>query len=98
MDPLVAWNQIKHCEYTVKFLGGERNKPSDDHSVLSFALGRAPVGEGSWEPSYPAAVGISAVYTTSTAAMHVALEMIRWRAMALESKDKDIIPDNVGYM
>jgi hypothetical protein len=47
---------------------------------------------------YIYAVGISAVYTTSTAAMHVALEMIRWRAKTLESKDKDIIPDNVGYV
>jgi hypothetical protein len=55
MDPLVAWNQIEHCEHTVKFLGGERNKPSDDHGVLAFALGRAPMGGGSWEPSYPAA-------------------------------------------
>ena len=45
-------------------------------------------------------MGISAVYTTSTAAMHVALEMIRWRAIdvALESKDKEIIPDSVGYV
>jgi hypothetical protein len=55
MDPLVAWNEVKHCEHTVKFLGGERNKPRDDHGVLSFAMGRAPVGGGSWEPSYPAA-------------------------------------------
>jgi hypothetical protein len=39
MDPLVAWNEIKHCEYTVKFLGGERNKPRDDHGVLSLAMG-----------------------------------------------------------
>jgi hypothetical protein len=30
MGPLEAWNQIKHCEYTVKFLGGGRNKPSDE--------------------------------------------------------------------
>jgi hypothetical protein len=55
MDPLEAWNQIKHCEYTAKFLGGARNKPSEHHGVLTFALGRAPVGGGSWEPSYPAA-------------------------------------------
>jgi hypothetical protein len=55
MGPLEAWNQIKHCEYTVKFLGGVRNKPSENHGVLTFALGRAPVGEDSWEPSYPAA-------------------------------------------
>jgi hypothetical protein len=47
MDPLVAWNEIKHCEHTVKFLGGERNKPRGDHSVLSSAMGRAPVGGGS---------------------------------------------------
>jgi hypothetical protein len=44
------------------------------------------------------AVGIRAVYTTSTAAMHVALEMIRWRARTLESKDNEIIPDSVGYV
>ena len=44
------------------------------------------------------AVGISAVYTTSTAAMHVALEMVRWRARTLESTDTEIIPDSVGYV
>ena len=43
-------------------------------------------------------MGISAVYTTSTAARHVALEMIRWRAKTLESKDKEIIPDDIGYV
>jgi hypothetical protein len=43
-------------------------------------------------------VGISAVYTTSTAAMHVALEMVRWRARTLESTDTEIIPDSVGYV
>jgi hypothetical protein len=51
-DPLEAWNQIKHCEYTVKFLGGGRNKPSENHGVLTPALGRAPVGGDSWEPRY----------------------------------------------
>ena len=55
MDPLEAWNQIKDCEDTVKFLGGERAKPSEHHGALTFALGRAPVGEDGWEPSYPAA-------------------------------------------
>jgi hypothetical protein len=55
MDPLVAWNQIKHCEHAVKFLGGERNKPRGDHGVIPFAMGRAPVGGGSWEPRFPAA-------------------------------------------
>jgi hypothetical protein len=44
------------------------------------------------------AVGISAAYTTSKAAVHVAREMIRWRAKTLESKDTDIIPDTVGYV
>jgi hypothetical protein len=44
--PFVAWNQIKHCEYTVKFLGGEGNKPRGGHGVISFAMGRAPVGGG----------------------------------------------------
>ena len=29
MDPLEAWNQIKDCEDTVKFLGGERAKPGE---------------------------------------------------------------------
>ena len=55
MGPLVAWEKIQHCEYTVKFLGGERNKPRGDHGVISFAMGRSPVGEGSWEPRFPAA-------------------------------------------
>jgi hypothetical protein len=36
-------------------------------------------------------MGISAVHTTSTAARHVALEMIRRRAKTLESKDKEVI-------
>ena len=43
MCPLEAWNQIKHCEYTVKFLGGVRNKPSENHGVLTFALGSPSV-------------------------------------------------------
>jgi hypothetical protein len=56
MDPLEAWNQIKDCEDTVKFLGGERAKPGEQYGALTFALGRAPVGEDGWEPSYyPAA-------------------------------------------
>jgi hypothetical protein len=45
MDPLEAWNQIKDCEHTVKFLGGERAKPGKQYGALTFALGRAPVGE-----------------------------------------------------
>jgi hypothetical protein len=44
------------------------------------------------------AVGISAAYTTSKAAMHVALQIVRWRATTLESTDTDIIPDSVGYV
>jgi hypothetical protein len=55
MDPLVAWNQIKDCADTVKFLGGERAKPGKHHGDLTFALGRAPVGADGWDPSYPAA-------------------------------------------
>jgi hypothetical protein len=55
MGPLGAWNQIKDCEDTVKFLGGERAKPGKQHGALTFALGRAPGGEDGWEPSYPAA-------------------------------------------
>jgi hypothetical protein len=39
----------------VKFLKGAQNKPRDDHGVVAFALGRAPVGGGSWDPRYPAA-------------------------------------------
>ena len=55
MGPLEAWNQIKDCEEAVKFLGGERAKPGEQYGALTFALGRAPVGEDGWEPSYPAA-------------------------------------------
>jgi hypothetical protein len=55
MGPLEAWNKTKDCEDTVKFLGGERAKPSEHHGALTLALGRAPVGEDGWEPSYPAA-------------------------------------------
>jgi hypothetical protein len=51
MDPL----EVKHCEDTLEFLGGKRNKPGAHHGVLTFALGRAPVGEDGWEPSYPTA-------------------------------------------
>jgi hypothetical protein len=40
---------------SVKFLGGERAKPGEQYGALTFALGRAPVGEDGWEPSYPAA-------------------------------------------
>jgi hypothetical protein len=28
----------------------------------------------------------------------VALEVIRWRARTLESKDKEIIPDDMGFV
>jgi hypothetical protein len=31
-------------------------------------------------------------------ARHVALEVIRWRAKILESKDKEIIPDGIGFV
>jgi hypothetical protein len=30
--------------------------------------------------------------------MHVALQMVQWRAKTLESKDTDIIPESVGYV
>jgi hypothetical protein len=49
MDPLVAWGKIQHCEYAVKFLGGKRAKPRGGHGVITFAMGRSPVGGGSWE-------------------------------------------------
>jgi hypothetical protein len=52
MDPLVAWKQIEHCEHTVNFLGGKRAKPRGDRGVISFAMGRSPVGGGSWEPRF----------------------------------------------
>jgi hypothetical protein len=29
--------------------------PRGGHGVISFAMGRAPVGGGSWEPRFPAA-------------------------------------------
>jgi hypothetical protein len=45
----------QHCEYTVNFLGGKRAKPRGYHGVISFAMGRGPVGEGSWEPRFPTA-------------------------------------------
>ena len=41
---------------------------------------------------------MNAVYTAATAARHVALEVIRWRAKTLESKDKEIIPDDIGFV
>jgi hypothetical protein len=44
------------------------------------------------------ALGVNAAYTTATAARHVALEAIRWRARTLESKDKEIIPDDIGLV
>jgi hypothetical protein len=52
MDPLVAWKKIGHCEHTVNFLGGKRAKPRGGHGVISFAMGRSPVGGGSWEPRF----------------------------------------------
>ena len=52
MDPLVAWKKIEHCEHTVNFLGGKRAKPRGGHGVISFAMGRSPVGGGSWEPRF----------------------------------------------
>jgi hypothetical protein len=51
----VAWEKIQHCDYAVKFLGGEQAKPREDHGVISFAMGRSPVGGGSWEPRFPTA-------------------------------------------
>ena len=33
------------------------------HGVLTFALGRAPVGEDGWEPNYPAAFLLPALWT-----------------------------------
>jgi hypothetical protein len=54
MSALGAWNQIEDCEDTVIFFGGERAKPGEQCGTLTFALGRAPVGEDGWEPSYPA--------------------------------------------
>jgi hypothetical protein len=52
VDPLVAWKKIEHCEHTVNFLGGKRAKPRGDHGVISFAMGRSPVGGGYWEPRF----------------------------------------------
>jgi hypothetical protein len=58
MCPLEAWNEIKHCEHAVKFLGGERNKPRDDHAIVTFALGRALRGRRRLGAQvYPAAYG-----------------------------------------
>jgi hypothetical protein len=52
MDPLEAWKKIENCEHTVNFLGGKSAKPRGEQGVISFAMGRSPVGEGSWEPRF----------------------------------------------
>jgi hypothetical protein len=44
------------------------------------------------------ALGVSGVYTTATAARHVALVVVRWRARALESTDKAIKPEDIGFV
>ena len=46
MDPLEAWNQIKGCEDTVKFLGGERAKPGEHRAPRcpDIRTGQSPGG------------------------------------------------------
>jgi hypothetical protein len=54
-DPLGAWKEIENDPQIVKFLGGKRCKPNEHAGEVHLVVRRAPVGEDTAIPRYPAA-------------------------------------------
>jgi hypothetical protein len=53
--PLGAWKEIENNPQIVKFLGGKRYKPNEHAGEIHLVVDRAPVGEDTSIPRYPAA-------------------------------------------